>query len=518
TIANAVRPTLGPLARTVMMEAQRRIDRPELLDDAATIARRIIQIRPRGSDVGAMLIRQSLWRMQREAGDGAATMAVMYQAIFNEGVRSVVRLGHNAMQLRTGLQKGLAVVQQKLQREATPLTGKDRIAGVARGMLQEDSELAGLIGEIFDIIGPDGLFVIEKWNKPGLDREYIEGTYWHLSGWFSRHFITEPAERRTTFEDAAVLITDLKLKEPEQLIPALDECIKAGVKKLVIVAAEMSDRSVGLLVQNNEAKTIQTMAVRTPRLGEVSHVEAMEDLSALTGGRIFYSAATTGLADFQAQDLGYARRAWATDSLFGLTGGKGDPRQVRRHMAHLRALLSLAEEGHPKRMLRQRLGRLSGGTAILKIGGYTESEIDTRHAIAERAVTSVRNAVIGGVVAGGGAALLNAQAALAELPAANEAEAAAYMILSRALEEPMRAIAYNAGAQPDIVVEKVKDLPPGHGFDALSHKLVDMTAAGVWDSVVMLNKALETAVSGAAMALTTDVIVHHQKLKENIEP
>jgi chaperonin GroEL len=360
--------------------------------------------------------------------------------------------------------------------------------------------------------------VVEKWNKPGLEREYIEGTYWHLSGWLSRHFITEVAAERVTLEDAALLITDLKITEPEQLIPVLDQCIKAGIKKLAIVAAEMSNRALGLLVQNNQAKTIETFAARTPRVAEMDRVAAMEDIAALTGGRMFHSASTLGLSDFSVADLGYARRVWATYSLFGLYGGKGDPRKIRQHMVNVRGALAKAEEDHPKLLLRQRLGRLAGGTAILRIGGVTETEIEARKAVAERAVTGTRNAIQGGVVAGGGTAFLRAQAALANVPAANEAEAIAHNVLARGLEEPMRVIVFNAGGNPDIILEKIKDRPAGYGYDGRTRQIVDMRQAGILDSVVVLKKALETAVSGAAMALTTDVIVHHRKPKESLEP
>ena len=518
TLANAVRPTLGPLPRLVMMEALRRHDRPEILDNAATIARRIIEIRPRGRDVGAMLLRHALWRMQVEAGDGGATMAVMYQALMNEGIRYLTQAGANAMLLRGGLEKALPAVLAHLDGQAAPLEGQAAIAAMARGMCQGDDELADLLGEIFDIVGPDGLIVVEKWQKAGLEREYIEGTYWHLSGWWSRWLVTDSISRRALFEDAALLISDLKLTRPEQVVPVLEKCAQAGVKKLVIIAAEMSDSVIGLLVKNNKAKTIETLAVRTPRVGELERVASMEDIALLAGGRAFYAKANETLDDFDVADLGRARRAWATESLFGIYGGKGDPRRLRAHVADLRRRLKLAELESEQRDLQQRIGRASGGTAILRIGGLTESQIEARKALAERAVTSLRSAVQSGVVAGGGAALLSARAALADLPANNDEEATAYRLLARLLEEPMRTIARNAGAVPDVILEKAKDCPPGTGYDARAQRLTDMRAAGIQDALVVVKKALEIAVKGAAMSLTTDVIVHHREPKESVEP
>jgi chaperonin GroEL len=275
---------------------------------------------------------------------------------------------------------------------------------------------------------------------------------------------------------------------------------------------------IGLLVNNNQAKTIETMAVRTPRVGEMERVASMEDIAALTGGRIFYSAAYTSFDDFQVTDLGHARRAWATESLFGIYGGKGDPRQIRKHIAEVRGMLHTTQGERDRSDLQARLGRLHGGTVIVRVGAIHETEREARKAMAERAVTSLRNAILGGVVLGGGAALLDAQTILARLPASNEDEAIAFRILARALEEPMRAIARNAGYVPDIIVEKVKSAPPGHGFDAITGKIVDMRQAGVLDPVMVLEKALDIAVGGAAMALTTDVIIHHRSPVESLEP
>ncbi len=336
-IAEAIRPTLGPFPRHVAMERPLRTDAPEFLDDASVIARRIIQIKPRTRDVGAMLLRKSLWQMHEDVGDGSATMGVIFQRIYNEGVRFITEFGCNPMLLRNGFDKGLKAIVQELRLQAVPLKGRQSIARIALGMTQGDEGMADLLGEIFDIVGKDGLIVVEKWNRPGMEREYIEGTYWHISGWFSRLFINEPKEKRVTYEDAALLITDMELKEPLHLVPVLERCVKAGIQKLVIVAAEISGPCIGLLEQNKQARTIEAMAVRTPRTGETQRVAAIEDIAVLTGGRPFYKAASQNFEDFQVEDLGYARRAWATESLFGIYGGKGSVRNIRQRIAHLRA-------------------------------------------------------------------------------------------------------------------------------------------------------------------------------------
>lgn len=519
-IANAIRPTLGPRPRLVGMERILRAEPPDILDDGATIARRIIQVQPRATDVGAMLLRSALWQMHLDVGDGTATTAVLYQAMLKEGIRYVTEFGANAMLLRAGLEKASQVVLQALRAGAIPLSDRYLIAQIASGMCQEDPELAEMLGEIFDIVGPDGMIVVEGWQKAGLEREYIEGTFWELSGWWSRWLVTDPGHKNTIFEDTALLATNIAFKEPGQLVPVLEKCVKAGIKKLVIIASDVSDSVIGLLVNNNQAKTIQSLAVRAPRTQEASQVAAVEDIAVLTGGKAFIAAAHLSLDDFQVADLGHARRAWATESQFGIYGGKGDLRAIRQHMNNLRGKLNQTDlkEHFAREQLQKRLGRMHGGTAILRVGGLTDTTRETRVEVANRAVAGLRHAVQGGVVLGGGTALLKAQSALDNFAVQSEEDRLSRKIMAAALAEPLRTIAKNAGFSPDVVVDRALAAQPGYGFDARSGSMVDLQAQGILDALTVLTKALEIAVSGATMALTTDVMVLHRKPKEVIEP
>ena len=516
-IAAAVRPTLGPLPRLVALEALRRTDLVEFLDDGATIARRIRRIVPRGHDVGAMMLRHAMWKMHEEIGDGATTMAVMYQLILSEGIRYITEFGCNAMLLRTGLERGLKAVLESIRQNAIPLRQRKFIANLARGICQGDDEMADMLAEIFDVIGPEGQIEVEGWNRRDLDREFVEGSYWKISGYYSREFLSDPMGAREVYEDAALLICDIDFQEPAQLIPVLEKCVKAGVKKLMITASGCSDRVTGLLVSNKKAKTIEAMVVRVPRLEEADRADAMEDISVMTGGKIFYKAAASALEDFKAEDLGYARRAWAHESMFGIYGGKGDPRRIRQHIAKLQERVKGVDkkDEHNQREQQARLGRVLGGTAILHIGATYENELTARKEVANRAVTSLRHALRGGVIAGGGAALLHAQKALENLPAENEDFAISYRILARALEEPLRTIARNAGYNPDIILHRVKSSPAGYGFNAVTGEIVDMKENQILDPLLVIERALQTAVSGGAMALTTDVIVHHREPVED---
>jgi chaperonin GroEL len=517
-IVDAIRPTLGPRPRLVVLQRTRRTDVPEFLDDGALIARRIIEIVPRGADVGAMLVRHALWKMRQEAGDGAATMGVMYQAILREGIRYVTQFECSPMRLRAALERGARTVAEALRRQASPMAGRRAIIDIAEGMCQGDRPMAELLGEVFDIVGPDGLIVVEGWEKMGLEREYIEGTYWKLSGWLSRLFVTDRERRSASFDDAALLISDAKIVAPGQLIPVLERCVAGDVKRLVIIAAELSDAAIGLLVNNRRAEAFDVMAVRTPKVAEMDRVAAIEDIAILTGGQPYYAAAYPSFDGFRIDHLGWARRAWAMESLFGVYGGKGDPRRIRKRISDIRGMLRAVEDDHARNELQARLGRMHGGTVIVRVGAIHETEREARKAIAERAVTSIRNALLGGVVPGSGAALVQAQLALAEIRAETDDEAIALKILARALEEPARTIARNAGYAPDVIVEKLKAAPPGFGFDARTGQIVDLRPAGILDSVTVLQKALDIAISGAAMALTTDVIVHHSRPVESVEP
>jgi chaperonin GroEL len=517
-IVDVIRPTLGPLPRHVMVEAQRRADAPEFLDNGALIARRIIEISPRGRDVGAMLIRHALWQMHTTVGDGSATMAVLYQSILRDGITYLAQSGSSAMLLRAGLEKAMRLVLDCLHQQAAPLAGRLAITNVAAGMCQGDSALAQVLGEIFDRIGPDGLIVVEGWQKMGLEREYIEGTYWKLSGWLSRLFVTDPHKQSAVFEDAALLISDMDIQEPALLVPVLANCIRAGVKRLIILAKDMSERAVGLLAHNNKLRTIQTLAVRTPRVTEMDRVAAIEDIAVLTGGKPFYSAAYATFDEFRVEDLGHARRAWAMQSLFGIYEGRSTPEQLHTRIAQIRGMLRCADDARARSNLQTRLGQLSGSTTILRIGAIHEAERDARKAMAERAVSNLRGALAGGVVPGGGAALIHAQSVLRRQPINSEADAAAYRILTRAMEEPMRVIATNAGYAPEAILADVKAAPLAIGFDAHTGQIVDVNRTGILDPLNVLQKAVEIAISGAAMALTTDVIFHHREPKESVEP
>jgi chaperonin GroEL len=486
---------------------------PEILDDSATILRRIIQLPDPYADMGAMLLRHTLWQVHKAVGDGTATTAVLLQAIMRHGTHYLAA-GGNAMDLKRGLERGLAAAVTALRGLARPLEGPAEIVKSAEALCH-DAEMAALLGEIFDIVGPDGYVQVEASHSLGLERQYVEGVHW-CEGYFSPYFMTDPRKQEARLENPAILISDLRLTTAEQLMPVLEQLARANQRSLLVIAQEVSGGALGLLVANHQAGTLRLLAVKAPSYG-IHQAAILEDLAALTGGRVVTQAGGERAQDVSPVDLGHARQVWANARAFGILGGKGDPVKLRQRIAQVKADLAATQDPADREKVRERLGKLLGGIAILQVGAATKVELEARKARAERAVMALRLALAKGVVPGGGTAYLACQPSVDRLSAPSD-EKVGLQTLSYALEEPLRVIACNAGYEPSTVVAQVKASSPGWGFDALTGQVVDMWAAGILDPAWVLKTALEAAVSGAAMALTTDVLVHHRSPEAVFEP
>lgn len=514
-IVDALRPTLGPRPRTVAIEGNVK-GKVELLDSGGVIARRIIELPDRDADVGAMFLRQMLWQVHEDAGDGTATAAVLFEAIFNEGVRYLTA-GGNAQRLRRHLEAGLDIILDTLTRMTVPVEGREQLAHIARSVCY-DAPLAGMLGEIFDIIGEFGRLELRKGQSRELVREYVEGMFWDR-GLMSREMILDRVNQITQFENAAILISDLSIDDPRDLVPALTAAYKDGLRALLIVAGSLSSNALGFLIANNKPDRMRLMAVKAPEIGD-EQPAALMDLAMLTGGRPFLKAAGDTLRAVNPEDLGRARRAWADTRFFGIVGGKGDPRALRRHIADLRAAYQGANDPAQRQKLRKRIGKLMGGSATLWVGAATDKEVEARKELAERTAEALRGALMAGVVPGGGVALLACQPALeARLHASTETDAqAAYRMLLKALEAPARTIIANAGYEASAVIAEVKQAGPGCGFDVVSGRVVDMAEAGIFDVAPALKAAAHGAIASAALALTVDVMVHKRKRETRYAP
>jgi chaperonin GroEL len=513
-MVEAVRPTLGPLPRIVAIERMARGKAPELLDSGGVIARRIVQLPDRDADVGAMFVRHMLWRLHEKVGDGTATAAVLFQSIYNQGVRYNVA-GGNAMQLRHYLEAGLQVILDELTGMAIHLEGKESLAQIAETICY-DPPLARMLGEIFDIVGEYGQLEVRAGRSRELEREYVEGMYWS-GGVHSRQMITDHTKLRTEMENAAILISDVEIDDSRPLISILNTAMQAEIRSLLIVASKLSESATSLLFRASEKpETFKAIAVKVPAT-RGDRAAALEDLAILTGGRTFARATGYTLDGVKLDDLGRARRAWADRSYFGIVGGKGDPRLLRQHITGLRTAFRQSQDPQARKKLRERIGKLMGGAATLWVGGAAEREIDARKELAQRTSDALRGAITEGVLPGGGVSLLACRPALQSMleRSTDPDECAAYCILIRALEEPIRTILTNAGYDASEVMAEIKQAGPGFGFDVRSGQVVDVAQAGIFDAASVQKAAVHSAVASAALALTVDVLVHSKKPHES---
>jgi chaperonin GroEL len=464
-----------------------------------------------------MFLRHVLWHVYEQVGDGTATAAVLLQSVYNEGVRYIAA-GGNPMRLRDYLQKGTRLILSELDCLARPVNGEQDLARLAEAICH-DPPLARLIGEIFDIIGEYGRLEIRTSQNRQLEREYVEGLYW-ASPLIAREMMTDLAKLKAEVNDAAIFISNLDLIRVDQLIPVLQVTLEAGLPGLLVIANQFSSEVLAFLLANTKPDKFRPIAVKAPGVGPTQQGAALQDLVMLTGGYPFLKAAgEPNLAKIKLEELGRARRVWADLHFFGIVGGRGNPRILRQHIAELRAAYKRADNVAERQELQQRIGKLIGGSAILKIGGATNAEVRARKEMAEQTAEAIRGAIIEGVVPGGGMALLACRPALQRVLAetTNTDERAAYTILLKALEEPLRTIAQNAGYDPGQVMGWVNTAGPGHGFDVRSGQVVDIAASGLFDPARALKVAVQSAIASAALALTTEVLVHHKKPKAPAE-
>ncbi|MCU0513514.1 MAG: hypothetical protein MUE40_13210 [Anaerolineae bacterium] len=507
TLVDAVRPTLGPLAGSVAIDHLNKTKAlPEVLDSGGVIARRIIELGDRDADMGAMLLRGLLVRQHERIGDGTATTAVLFEAIFSAGLRYIAA-GGNPMRLRRSLERLLPLLLKSLAELAQPLADQQPALTRLAYMLCQQADVAQVVGEAFALAGGFGRVEVRAGYGRELTRDYPEGSYFY-SGLFSRTLATEGDY--LTLETPAFFLCDFEIDDYHALFPVLQTAHAAGLPRLVIVARQLSEKAIALLVTNNRMGRLQTAAIKLPGLNAEDRQAALTDLAVLTGAQPWYAAAGTSLEGVQARHFGHARRAWADLHAFGLVNGRGDPRHLRQHVAALKARCLASDDPEVRRNLLQRLGTLAGRSVIVRVGGFTETEIHARKNLAEQTVAGVRAALLGGVVPGGGMALLHCRAALAaRLPAVQDTdERAACRILSEALAAPAAAIYRNAGYDPGAVLAQLAGKNRALGFDVVAGRVVNLRAAGLLDSAITLQTCLRNAISTAALALTVDALIH----------
>ncbi len=513
-VVNAIRPTLGPLPRKVAVsKIQSQNQFPEMLDSGGIIARRIIQLPDRDSDTGAMFIRHLLWRQHERVGDGTATTAVLFHAIYREALKFIVA-GGNAMVMRRHLEEGMNSILKFLEKMTIPVSDKETITQVAESVCF-DSELSKVLGEIFDVVGFFGQVDIRSGRSRKITYEFVGGTVLE-GGLHATTMINDQENVRAYLEEPAIFLSDLEIKESEEIIPIIKRALEAGYTGLVIIARTISEKVLGILhsfSQNSER--FQGFGVKIPGIGPSQHSAYLEDLAILTGASPYLQAISNKPEKISADHFGKARRVWADKNFLGIFAGGGDPVKIRAHIKMLKDRYQQINDDETLELTLTRLGKLMGGSASLYIGGISETEIEHRKETATWAIGAVRSALLRGVLPGGGAAFLACKSTLEQraIRAQSLEEKVAYQVLSRAMEEPTRTILGNAGYDPDLMISRIGEAPGCDGFDVRSGKPAAMVQAGILDSAGVLMEAVKGAVSSAALILTVDTLVHRKKPK-----
>jgi chaperonin GroEL len=504
-LADAMTVALGPRGRLVAVSRDNPRRPPELLNDGATIARRFTGLPDRFESMGALLARHIAWQMEEAVGDGATTAVVLACAIIDEADR-IIAAGYNPMRVRRGLEKAAAVVGSELARLAQPLRDPAQVRGLATSIIGDES-LGGYVEEVFDVVGEFGAVEVRSHYGRGHAVRFVNGAHWN-QGWASSYFTTEGGT--AIVDEPYLLLTNRHLTQADELLPALEAVRQAAPlaapRGLVVIAPGISGDALNILVTNKSRGVLSTLAIEAPGLGP-EKTEVLQDLAIMTGARLFLEELGESVEKATLGDLGQARQVQAIRSGFTLIGGKGRPAAIRRRSQELRNRIPQAAYGRERNRLMERAGKLMGGVAQIEVGGATESERDYLKDRTTEAVQVVRLGMQGGVASGGGAAYLACLPALASLCLPEE-EQPGVQILSKALAAPMRAILANSGCEADSILAQVRCRGNGCGYDVLRQELTDMVAAQIVDPVKVLQVALETAVSGALMALTTDVLIH----------
>jgi chaperonin GroEL len=515
-IVEAVRPTLGPLPRTVAIDRPAKGMTPELLDSGAAIARRITQIANPHDDPGAMYLRGLLWRIHEEVGDGTTTAAVIFDAVYRKGRRAIAS-GVSAQRLRIHLDRAADVLAAAIDAQARPIRDSKTIEGLSRSATH-DRELADLVSEVVDITGAHGQVDLRDAHGAASRYELVEGTFWE-SGVLSDAFIDVTPRQRIGLIDAPVLLTDLDLNDPTPLIPVLEHAIATEARGLLIIARSITPPVTAFLLANGRANNLPVAVVKTPGLGTAEQQSIVDDLAVITGAQPLRSATGDQLRSLTGDHLGRIRRGWANKRQFGIVGGNGDA-IVLRH--HVRALINQLDNT-PKRADRTpilaRLGKFQRGSATIYIGGATESEQKFNRKSAERTIEVLRRSLSSGTVSGGGASLLHCKSAI-ERHFSGECleERWVRQIVGRALEAPTRTIAENSGFEASTIIARVQSGDTSLGFDVLTGLIFDMHNAGIVDPVFVVREAATRAIRSAALALTIDVIVHRHQTDISTSP
>jgi len=500
SLAEAVKVTLGPKGRNVVLD--KKFGAPTITNDGVTIARDIDLPDP-FENMGAQLLKEVATKTNDVAGDGTTTATVLAQAIVTEGLRNLAA-GANPMILRRGLEKGVEAVIDEIKSMSKPVETREEIAQVA-SISAADSEIGELIADVMDKVGKDGVITVEEGRGLAMEKEYTEGMQFDR-GFLSSYMTTNNEHTIAELSNPYILITDKKISAIADILPLLERVLQSGTKELVIIAEDIDGEALATLVVNKLRGAFNVLAVKAPGFGD--RREAMlEDIAILTGGKVITEKTGLKLENATLRDLGRARLVTANKDNTTIVEGAGKNDQIQARVRQIRALIEETTSDYDREKLQERLAKLAGGVGVIKVGAATEVELKEKKHRVEDALSATRAAIEEGIVAGGGAVLIAAIPVLDKVEVAPGDEQTGVNILRRALEEPTRHIAFNAGSDGSVTVAAIRNAPRGHGFDALTGQYVDMFKAGIIDPVKVTRSALQNAASIAGMVLSTDTLI-----------
>ncbi|HEX4333328.1 MAG TPA: chaperonin GroEL [Usitatibacter sp.] len=499
-LADAVKVTLGPKGRNVVLE--RSFGAPTVTKDGVSVAKEI-ELKDKFENMGAQLVKEVASKTSDVAGDGTTTATVLAQSIVSEGMKYVAA-GMNPMDLKRGIDKAVAAAVEELKKLSKPCTTSKEIAQVGAISANADPEIGKTISEAMDKVGKEGVITVE--DGKGLENELdlVEGMQFDR-GYISPYFINNPDKQVAALEDPFVLLHDKKISNIRDLLPVLEQVAKAG-RPLLIIAEDVDGEALATLVVNNLRGILKTTAVKAPGFGD-RRKAMLEDIAILTGGTVIAEELGLKLENAQLKDLGRAKRVEVAKETTTLIDGAGKEENIKARVESIRKQVEEATSDYDKEKLQERVAKLAGGVAVIKVGAATEVEMKEKKARVEDALHATRAAVEEGIVPGGGVALLRARDAVSKVKTDNEDQAAGVKIVLRALEQPMREIARNAGDEPSVVINKVSEGKGNYGYNAQTGEYGDMVAMGVLDPTKVTRYALQNAASVSALILTTDAMV-----------
>jgi chaperonin GroEL len=508
TVANAVKVTLGPRGRNVVLD--KKWGSPTITKDGVTVAKEI-ELKDPYENMGAQLVREVASKTNDVAGDGTTTATVLAQAIVNEGLK-VVAAGANPMAVKRGIEIGVQKAVEAIKKLAIPVTDREAVANVA-SIAGNDPEIGRIIADAMDKVGKDGVITVEESKGRDTTLEVVEGMQFD-KGYISPYFVTDPERMEAVLEDPLILIHEKKISSAADLVPLLEKVASAR-RPLVVIAEDVDGDALATLVVNKIRGIINCVAVKAPGFGD-RRKAMLEDIAILTGGKFLSEDLGVKLENVDLSMLGRAKKVTVTKEETTIVEGAGSRDAVMGRINQIKKQIEETDSSYDREKLQERLAKLAGGVAVIKVGASTETELKEKKHRFEDALSATRAAVEEGIVPGGGTTLINVIPALTEDGLSGD-ELIGLNIVKRALEEPLRCIASNAGLEGSVVVEKVKTLEKGVGLDAISCEYVDLVKAGIVDPVKVTRSALENAASIAAMILTTEALVAEKPEKEKKE-